>query len=101
MFDRHLAGFVLQYSVAERATSALKLFFIPCSHLATSSPVTHKTTDSFISLSGGPLEVGSYVLSEEKVEGVALGEEAYLTVFGRAVVETPQKPHVLVQCIDV
>lgn len=56
--------------------------------MATSSPVTHKTTDSFISLSGGPLEVGSYVLSEEKVEGVALGEEAYLTVFGRAVVET-------------
>lgn len=59
--------------------------------MATSSPVTHKTTDSFISLSGGPLEVGSYVLSEEKVEGVALGEEAYLTVFGRAVVETIPK----------
>ena len=59
--------------------------------MATSIPVTLKTTDSFTSLSDGPLEVGLYVLSEEKVEGVAVGEETYVTVFGRAVVETIPK----------
>ena len=59
--------------------------------MATSSPVTLKTTDSFNSLSSGSLEAGLYVLCEEKVEGVAVGEEAYVTIFGRAVVETIPK----------
>ena len=36
-----------------------------------SSPVTHKTTDSFNSLSDVPLEVGLYVLGEDGVFGVS------------------------------